>query len=146
MVEWEVARQCVLLRDINDEEAKRLLSIGVKRSYRRGDFLLKQGAPASHIFVILSGMVQVRRKQGNREITIVHLGAGQLVGEMALVSSGVHSASVEVVETPTEVLAFEVEKVRALCEAEPMLGYRLMRNIASDLAFKIHHNNLNLLV
>jgi len=146
MVEWGVARQCLLLRDLSDEEAEKLLALGEKRSYRQGDLLVRQDAPASHIFVILSGMVRVRRKQGNKEITIVHLGAGQLVGEMALVSSGVHSASVEVVETPTEVLAFEVEKVRALCEAEPMLGYRLMRNIASDLAFKIHHNNLNLLV
>ncbi len=137
---------CFLLRGLNDAEVEKLLSIAEERTYSKGDVLVRQGEAASQLFVILQGMTSVKTKYGDKMLDIVELGPGQLVGEMALVENGVHSATVEVVETPTKALVFDVDKFLALCEAEPRMGYWLMRNIASDIAFKIYHNNLKMLL
>ncbi len=145
MVDREV-EDCFLLRGLNDAEVEKLLSIAEERTYSKGDVLVRQGEAASQLFVILKGMARVKTEHGGKTLKIVELGAGQLVGEMALVENGVHLATVEVTETPTKALVFDVDEFLALCEAEPRMGYWLMRNIASDIAFKIYHNNRKMLV
>ena len=144
MVEIDVARQCILFHDLSEEEIGRLVALGQEQTYREGDVLVVQGAHDGKVFVLLEGMVKVQIKTGETIRPVVSLGPGQLIGEITLVDGGPHSATVIVTETPTRVLAFEREALLALCEAEPRIGYVLMRNIAADLGFKVRHHNLSM--
>ena len=72
------------------------------------------------------------------------LGRWQVFGEVALVDEGVRSASARSVRHNTRVLVIPRDKLMLLCETYPQLGYRLMRNLAADLAMKIRHTDLQI--
>jgi hypothetical protein len=46
------------------------------------------------------------------------------------------------VDDGTRVHVTPRRELLALCDREPWVGYALMRNIASDLSFKLRHRNL----
>jgi len=137
-----LARQCIFFRDLSEEEVQRLIALGKEQTYHEGDVLAVQGSHEGKVFVLLEGMVEVRVQTGETHRPVVHLGPGQLIGEITLVDGGPHSATVVVTQTPTRVLAFERDALLNLCETHPHIGYVLMRNIAADLGFKIRYHNL----
>ncbi len=143
MVEIDAARQCILLHNLSDEDITRVLALGHEEIYQKGDILVTQGKHDGKVFVLLEGMVQVQVNNGGNKQALLYLGPGQLIGEITLVDGGPHSATVEVVQSPTRVLAFGRDELLALCDAHPELGYILMRNIAADLGFKMRHHNLS---
>jgi CRP-like cAMP-binding protein len=78
----------------------------------------------------------------SRPLTIVTLRRGQTFGEIALVDQGLRSASARCASKKAHVLVIDSERLLQLCDSYPDLGYRLMRNIAADLAFKIRGTDL----
>jgi CRP/FNR family cyclic AMP-dependent transcriptional regulator len=70
--------------------------------------------PADKAYVLLEGTVSVR-KDGQE---IAQLGAGEIVGEQAIVGHKLRNASI-VALTPLEVIHFTSETVRELCEEMP---------------------------
>jgi CRP-like cAMP-binding protein len=52
------------------------------------------------------------------------------------------SASARCAEAETSLLRIPRDKLNRLCESYPELGYRVMRNMAADLAFKIRGSDL----
>jgi CRP-like cAMP-binding protein len=63
---------------------------------------------------------------------------------MALVDGGVRSASVRAADKSTRVIFLPRKKLMMLCETYPELGYRVMFNLAADLAQKIRNTDLKL--
>ena len=51
--------------------------------------------------------------------------------------TGARSAQVD-----THLIIIPRDKLMLLCDTYPQLGYRLMRNLAADLAMKIRHTDL----
>jgi CRP-like cAMP-binding protein len=47
-------------------------------------------------------------------------------------------------QNKTRLLVIPVEKILTLCDTYPQLGYRLMQNIATDLASKIRNQDLRI--
>jgi CRP-like cAMP-binding protein len=67
---------------------------------------------------------------------------GQSFGEVALVDEGLRSATAEARMKDTRLLIIPRDKLLSLCETYPQLGYRLMYNLAADLAMKIRNADL----
>ncbi len=66
---------------------------------------------------------------------------GQCLGEMILLNSAVRSASVIAAEPTTPIVIREPD-FRHLCDANPRIGYVVIRNLAQDLACKLRSSNL----
>jgi CRP-like cAMP-binding protein len=77
-------------------------------------------------------------------ITITTLRRGQSFGEIALVDQGLRSATARCAANNTTVLVIPRDRLIAHCEQQPALGYRLMRNLAADLALKIRSTDLRI--
>jgi predicted acylesterase/phospholipase RssA/CRP-like cAMP-binding protein len=61
-----------------------------------GEVLFRQGDAADSVYVLIRGRVRVYvREESGQETTVTELGAGELIGEMAMVTSEARSASVE---------------------------------------------------
>ena len=67
---------------------------------------------------------------------------GQNFGEMALVDKGVRSATARAAQKNTRALMLPSKELINLCDAYPELGYRLMANLASDMALKLRNTDL----
>jgi CRP-like cAMP-binding protein len=62
--------------------------------FRQGEILVQEGAPGSEMYFIESGRVELVRGTGPSAIKLAELGAGDVVGEMALLSEEPGNATV----------------------------------------------------
>ncbi len=79
-----------------------------------------------------------------KETGVARLRRGQSFGEVALVDKGVRSASASAAQKGTRLFVVQRDKLIMLCETYPQLGYRLMYNLAADLAMKIRNADLRI--
>ena len=75
-------------------------------------------------------------------VTIAVLRRGQCFGEVALVDEGLRSATVRSAQKGAQLRILPRDRVMMLCDTYPQLGYRLMYNLAPDLAMKIWNSYL----
>ena len=79
---------------IPDAILKEVVSRSEVVAFRPGDVLIEQGARDDFVYLIRSGSVVVTHQGGDREVTLAYRSAGNYVGEMALLTNGLRSASV----------------------------------------------------
>ena len=96
-------------KDFSDDEIKMIIEGSTYLTVPDGWALMAENTPADKAYLILSGEVSVRRGG----VEVARVGAGDLIGEMALVNHKLRSATV-VTETPLEALHFTAESVAAL--------------------------------
>lgn len=110
----EAKRICELARvdrfkDFSDAEIAAVVEAATYHTVPDGWAIIAESTPGDKAYLILSGTVSVRR--GGEEIA--QAGAGDIVGEMALVDHKLRSATV-IALTPLEVLNFTSSTVDAL--------------------------------
>lgn len=132
-------RTIEMFSGLNEEQLNKLATLFEKRTLSTDEVIFEQGAVGDTFFIVQEGFVEIVI-EGKR--TLVNLGAGQVVGEMALVDRGTRSATVRAATDATMVYLMSSEKFEQLCENDTAIGYRVMRNIAADLSFKLRHRNL----
>lgn len=74
-----------------------LLATGRRLTLQSGQFLFRQGEPGDEVFLVESGHVEVLGQTEEGETVLAILGAGQLVGEVALCAPGPRTAAVRAV-------------------------------------------------
>ena len=101
------------------------------------------------MYVISSGEVDIQvdpamigHQDDKGAFTIATFRRGQSFGEVSLVDEGLRSASARCTQQDTHLIVIPRGKLMLLCDTYPMLGYKLMRNLAADLAMKIRHTDL----
>jgi len=95
--------------NFSDAEIRLVVEKATYLTVPEGWAMMAENTPADKAYLILSGEVSVRRHGAE----VARVGAGDLVGEMALVNHKLRSATV-VSETPLEALHFTAETVAAL--------------------------------
>jgi CRP/FNR family transcriptional regulator, cyclic AMP receptor protein len=115
-------------------------------SFDEGDIIFRENSSSKELYVIAQGEVDIlinsREKDKRGNTVVAKLQRGQSFGEVALVDEGLRSASARSVQKETRLLVIGRDKLVMLCETYPHLGYRLMYNLAADLAMKIRNTDL----
>jgi CRP-like cAMP-binding protein len=102
-----------------------------------GQMVIAEGELASHMFVVLSGEVEVLHKGGSdHDVRVALLGPGDWIGEMAVLEVQPRSASVRSL-APTTLLRIGLADVRALLANEPAQYAHLILNIARELSRRL---------
>ena len=107
--------------DFSDEEISLVTEAATYLTVPEHWALMVEHQPADKAYLILSGEVSVRR-HGEE---VARLGAGEVIGEMALVNHRLRSATV-VADTPLEVLHFTATTVADLNAKIPHFRDALM--------------------
>lgn len=139
-------RRVEIFAGLTDEELLRVAELCKAVRVPAGKTIFKEGDTGDELYVIHEGSVRVvittRAADGSvGPSTINMLYAGQCFGEMILLDSGARSATVEAVD-PTTLIMIREPDFRALCDANPRIGYCVIRNLAQDLAYKLRSSNL----
>lgn len=119
-------------------------------TFDSGEIIFRENSGSKELYVITQGEVDILINPGvagsekDEESPVARLRRGQSFGEVALVDEGLRSASARAAQKDTRLLIIPRAKLIMLCETYPQLGYRLMHNLAADLAMKIRNTDLRI--
>lgn len=126
-----------------------IASICSERIHQAGEIVFEENTTGNELYIIARGEVEIQvdpslisPDDAGGAQTIATLRRGQSFGEVALVDEGVRSARARCSQNDTLLIVIPRDKLMLLCDTYPQLGYRLMRNLAADLAMKIRNTDL----
>lgn len=110
--------------------------------YPAGSTILREGAPADSVFLLLSGTVTVWLDVGadGRRSRLARLGPGKAFGDMALLVEGPRSADVAADE-PVIAARLPLAELRALEVRRPELLALIYRNLTRTLGGRLRLAN-----
>lgn len=114
-----------------------------ERSYRAGEFLLREGRPADQCFAVLDGKVGLEVFSADRRLTVQTVGRGELLGWSWLVAPRRWTLDAIAVK-PTTVIAIDVNALSARFDAAPAEGYEFLRRLVPVLASRIQAMEMQL--
>lgn len=146
-------KQADIFFELTPTQLELVASLCEERRLNTGDVVFEENTPSDELYIIAQGEVEIQvdpnlvgddssRQMG--PVTIATLRRGQSFGEIALVDQGLRSATARCAQHNTQLLIIPRDKLMSLCDTYPQLGYRLMRNLAADLALKIRNTDLRI--
>lgn len=144
-----ILKQADIFYELTNTQLELVASICTDKIYQTGEMIFEENTPGSQLYVIANGEVEIvvnpalvgKDAQGGA-FAIATLRRGQSFGEVSLVDEGLRSAGARCAAQDTRLIIIPRDKLMLLCDTYPQLGYRLMRNLAADLAMKIRHTDL----
>ena len=120
---------------LSPNEIKRLSVDSGEMILKEGERIFSEGVPASHIFVLIRGRVELKRPvQGGSDLLIDDLIPENIFGVSSLIGADRYLLNAECTED-SEVLKIEGKALRRILDENPVVGYALQRKI-SRIFFK----------
>ena len=86
-----------------------------------GALLFSEGEPGDNAYLIRSGEVEIVVERDGQDVVLAHRGAGEIIGEMALLDRGPRSASARVL-APIDVIAISLRQLeQRIANTDPIL-------------------------
>ncbi len=142
----EVLGRVDVFKGLRPEDLLQIARICSARSHKEGDIVFEEDSEGDELYIIHKGSVEVliwaRTPDGEmRQTAINTIWEGRSFGEMVLIGGGTRSATIRCDEDCLLLVINRFEFDR-LCEKNPLIGYRVMRNIAEDLVYKLRSSSL----
>jgi len=102
------------------------------REFSAGDILCREGDPGDVMYVIQSGSVRITKAIAGEERVIAVLGAGEFLGELAILNGKPRSATATVTET-TRCLLIEAKTLEKMVAGNSEIAMRLIKKLAKRL-------------
>lgn len=148
-----------LFYNLSPEQLQLIAAIAEERTFLQNDIIFEEEDHSRDIYVIVRGSVEVSHRNYNRNlesnpdefdpdqetVVLATLGHGQSFGEISFIDGAAREATVRSLSNDTVLLAIDPQALMAQCEANPALGFFIIRNIAKDLAFIIRELDLHML-
>lgn len=131
---------------LSPEQLARLEALAKPVQFEAGQVLLEEDERGKRFFLLLGGRVDIELRppfEGRDPQRLATIKPGEVLGELALVDGFLRSATGRASEA-VEALEFENQAVEALMDEDPAIGYRIMRNLAGQLAQRIRSTNMKL--
>jgi CRP-like cAMP-binding protein len=142
----DTLKRVEIMNGLSDEQLAQVAAVCREQVFHAGETIVREWESTHELYIIASGSAEVDLS-GNSEPggpqSLISLGQGQVFGEMALVDMGLRSATVRCSSDGTRVLVIDRHDLIGLCEHNTDIGYRVMRNLAADISFKLRHRNLS---
>ena len=114
-----------LLADCTRAELSNAASLLTQLVLPAGETLLRENTIGREFLIIVDGMLEVTRRNGDDTQLLGVVGAGDVVGEMSLLDRTPRSATVKTI-TPTTVYAGSAREFFALLNAVPSAAQRIV--------------------
>ncbi len=127
----------MILRDLTKDEMAMVEQVGHQQEVARGDWIVREGDVGQSFFLVISGRVEVRKNLGmDKYKRLVELGPLDVFGEVCFLGVASRSAGVVALE-PTVVMEFRQDDFEKLIAVHPLIGLKLYRGIARELAQRL---------
>jgi CRP/FNR family transcriptional regulator, cyclic AMP receptor protein len=146
-------RETELFYNLSPLQLEMVDSVCEEKNYREGEVIFPENSHEKELYLIFRGEIEIFVNPGmvsanpgmnSKPEVIANLLRGQSFGEVALVDQGVRSAGARAASRDTQLVKISRERLLNLCNSYPELGYRVMLNLAQDLAQKIRNADLKI--
>ncbi len=117
-----------LLAGLEARTIERLAKHGARRTYAAGELIIRQGDPASALYIILSGRVVVEREIAGGCETLMQFGPHEFFGEVALIENAPRTVSVRALDA-TECILIVAWEFTALVRESPDVAEVLLKEL-----------------
>jgi CRP/FNR family cyclic AMP-dependent transcriptional regulator len=151
----ETVRKASIFKNLEEEEISEILNITTEKRVHRKDLIMQEGDEGSTMYMLLEGEVEVSKaltmKFGGEDIRKVEKVLSTLraqdhviLGEMALIAKEKRSASI-LANTDCVLLEIRRDDFMRLIETKPVLGVKVLLDLAELLAARLRHSDENVI-
>jgi CRP/FNR family transcriptional regulator, cyclic AMP receptor protein len=144
MISPEILRRYPYFGGINDESLKQVAMLADEVTVPAGKQMFNEGDPAQYLYLILRGEVNIQYLLGTGELrTVDTLVDGDLLVWSAMVEP-YKTTAVGTTTKETQLVRIAAPRLRALCDKDPLLGYRLTIEVAKLLSHRLESARIQL--
>lgn len=138
---------------LTNTQLELIADICEERVFHMNEVIFLVGSDSDDLYVIIQGEVDIlidpalvteKPENSQAPISIANLGRGQSFGEIALVDRELRSATAIASQDNTRMLVIPRLQLMEICVEFPQIGYRLMKNLAANLAFKLRSTDTHM--
>jgi CRP/FNR family cyclic AMP-dependent transcriptional regulator len=133
-------KACPLFKDFSEVGIQIFAAIGVSRAFPKGAALFQEGRAGESLFIVHEGSVRLSAKSPTGgEVSLADVGAGEPLGELALVQKGERLCTATAL---TDVLAVEIRHAdfQKLTAQKPQACVKLLMSVIFHFTQKVRDN------
>jgi CRP/FNR family cyclic AMP-dependent transcriptional regulator len=135
--EQERAADLIFLGDCSEEEWEKLLARTQRRRFKAGEILVAEGHADRALYIVASGTLEARVRQGKGLKTrVTTISKGSVFGEQAFLDGRPRSANVVAV-TDGELLVLTLDALKTLVGWEPKLATQILFDLGRILSLRL---------
>ncbi len=146
MISTELLRRYPFFGGLNEAQLSGVAMIAGEVAYPQGAVIVEEGKPASKLYVLLEGSVDLWYRGGREDRIKTPVGnvpQGEVLSLSSMIEPFCHTATATAFE-PVRVIAVDAAGLRAMCEVDCRLGYILMRHLAQAVEERLHYARVQL--
>jgi CRP-like cAMP-binding protein len=136
-MDTKAAAAIPLLAVLKPREREQVLRTAREQTYAPGEVVVREGDPATRLYLISSGTARVEVGDKGR---VGMMKAGDFFGELALIEEHGRTATV-IAETELTCLLISAWEFRASLEEHPEMAVPMLKAIIARLHRQEHHGN-----
>jgi len=136
----EILRNFRVFNHFTDSLVADLVDLSTSVSYKKGEHLYSCGDPSTKLYLLLKGAVRLEKASHYGPLVFAHVLPGDLAGEVGYVDGKEHGADA-VAETDAEVLAFDIEPLKAATAESPAFALSVSWSVWKSLSGNLRKAN-----
>ncbi len=136
MIATNRLKQVEVFEGLTEDQIRLLAPHMRERHYRSGEVLFREGQPARSLIVMLEGLVSLRAEREGETTMLASLRGRQILGWSAVVGGGAYRATAICLEDSAGI-ELDGDDLQQLCEAHPVLGVRILRQLGTVIADRL---------
>ncbi len=131
-----------LLRSLTEKERQTFLGTCTVLKCRRGETIIRPGEQGNELFVLLSGIVEVRGEKDGKSYSLASFGPGQIFGEISFISSVPRTACINAL-TDIELIVLTQDFLMRLTKSMPEIASKVLLNLSLLLCKRLQTTTRN---
>ena len=129
-----------IFKNMTDRQRGRFAQCMEVQKFAKFETLVNEGDPGGAMFILLEGVVRVRKMIGGKENVITTLTAGEMFGEMSLFDLGKRSADI-VANSEGVLLRLDVEVFDRMMDKQPEGAAPFLTEVTKKMSARIRADN-----
>jgi CRP/FNR family cyclic AMP-dependent transcriptional regulator len=151
----ETVRKASIFKNLEEEEITEVLNITTEKRVHQKDLIMQEGDEGSTMYMLLEGEVEVSKaltmkfagediRKAEKVLSTLKAQDHVMLGEMALIAKEKRSASI-LAKTDCVLLEIRRDDFMRLIETKPVLGVKVLLDLAELLAARLRHSDENVI-
>jgi CRP-like cAMP-binding protein len=147
MISIELLRRYPFFAMLTEDQLKAIAMVAEEKTYPKESLLLKENSPANKLILLLEGDVDLIYSGGGEgaicNALVGSIAPGEMLGVSSIIEPYTYISSARA-NLPAKVIEIDGAAVRALMQVDNLLGYALMRNVATAVLERLKYTQVEL--